>query len=254
MVVVAVAVTAGVVRSRTRSEATASGAGSALAGVTWTDPASGGTVVFTATTARVSDGCAGALHELSIAAHTLEVGKPIGAGFTCGGTPRPQAGPLRVAYDRHQAAVTEFDRILSGRATWSRSGASLHLASAAGTLVLRASGAAVTVAGETWTLDQAADPVSIRGPFTGATLTISRGGKVTATDLCNTLSGTATITTTTIDFGNLVRTQRACPAANPKVSATIDAVLSGRITYSIFNDKLNLVGRGRGVLVYRLAP
>ncbi len=112
--------------------------------------------MFTATTARVSDGCDAALYTLKVGPHTLEVGQPIGDRSVWAGISPPPAGPLRVAYDRQQAAVEKFDRVLSGRSTWSRSGATLTItAGGSGTIVLRPTGPALpmaTVTGERWVL------------------------------------------------------------------------------------------------------
>ena len=255
-VAVAVAVTAGVIRSRTKPETAPNAAVSRLSGVTWADPASGGTVVFTATTARVSDGCDAALYELKPGPDTLEVGRPIGDRSVCaGGTARPPAGPLRVAYDRQEAAVKKFDRVLSGRSTWRRSGTTLTITAAgAGTVVLGPTTPAVpmaTVTGERWVLHKAADRTrsTVATSLTAATLSIDRDGNVTTTDLCNGLSGTATITATTIGF-TLGATQVACDV-NPLATSIIDAVLSGQVTYAIGSTELVLFRNG-DILTYWL--
>ena len=255
VVVVAVAVAAAVVRSRTRPEATPNAAASALSGVTWTDPTSGGYVVFTATTARISDGCDAALYALKLGPHTLDVGKPIGDQSVCSGISPPAAGPPRVAYDQLQAAVKKFDRVLSGRSTWNRSGATLTITAAgAGTIVLRPTTPGVafaTVTGERWVLHKAADRTrsTVATSLTAATLTIARDGTVTTSDLCNAMTGTAEVTATTIDFA-LGSTQVACNV-NPTGTAIIDAVLSGPVTYAIGSTEL-VLSRDGSFLTYWL--
>ena len=255
VVVVAVVVAAGVVRSKTKPEATPTAAASALSGVTWTDPTSGGTVVFTATTARVSDGCDAPLYALKLGPHTLQVGQPIGNRSVClvAGGPK-LVGPLRVAYDRRAAAVKKFDRVLSGRSTWNRNGATLTITAAgAGTIVLKPTTPAVpfaTVTGERWVLHKAADRTRSTDAtsLTAATLTIARDGTVTTTDLCNAMTGTATVTATTIDFA-LGSTQVACNV-NPTATTIIDAVLSGQVTYAIGTTEL-VLSRDGNFLTYR---
>lgn len=149
--------------------------------------------------------------------------------------------------------MATFDRVLSGRSTWSRTGATLTVTKAGAAVVLRPSGPAVALTAEHWILHQVAENKRfINGPFAAAPLFIGRDGTVHATDLCNDLSGTATMTNTAIDFRRLGGTQRAC-SINPKATTVIDAVLSARITYSIVNNRLSLYRSDKGdLLVYWL--
>ncbi len=80
-------------------------------------------------------------------------------------------------------------------------------------------------------------------------MSIARDGTVTTSDLCNGMTGTATITATTIDFA-LGSTQVACNV-NPTATAIIDAVLSGPVTYAIGSTEL-VLSRDGSFLTYRL--
>ena len=256
-VVVVLIVVAGVIAARVsqpsgRGRARAS-ALSALGGVTWSDPITKGTVVFTATAARTFDGCVGEQRALTLGAHTLDIGDLIGGVGACTGTPRPDPGPLRRAYDAQQAAVTKFDRVLMGHSTWTRTADTLRIVSpTAGSLALRRFGQAVSVTGNRWTLQRVSTSRDgeLPGSFQAATLTIGADGAVRASDLCATLTGRATVTETTIDFGTLHSDGRPCHN-NPSRAATamIDSVLSGRTLSSIFNNQLILSGPG-GELIY----
>ena len=225
----------------------------ALGGVTWSDPISKGTVVFTATVARTFDGCVGEQRALKLGARTLDIGDLVGGLGACTGTPRPDPGPLRLAYDARQAAVTKFDRVLMGRSTWTRTADTLRIVSpTAGSLALRISGRAVSVTGNRWTLQKVSTTRNgeLPGSFQAATLTIGADGAVRASDLCATLTGRATVTDTTIDFGTLHGNGRPC-GNNPvrAATATIDLVLSGRTSSSIFHDQL-IVSAAGGQLIY----
>lgn len=221
---------------------------SALIGVEWTDPRSPGTVVFTDTTANIYDGCSSGLRALVLRSHDLTLGKPIGSQGDCGGTPGPQP-----------AATQKFDRVLQGHLTWSITGRTLVLRSPDGASLRLTSGAgqpAPAVTGQDWRLERIVDRSSneLSGSFSAADFSI-RNGKLRAYDLCNTITGTAAAANTTIEFGHLARTQRACADARQRsASAVIDDVLSGKITFTIRGSELILYGRSSGLLVYTPKP
>jgi heat shock protein HslJ len=217
------------------------GAASGITGTTWTDSASHGTVVFNEHAVNAFDGCSNGLRALTIGESSLTIGKPIGSQSTCGGT--PGWPPPDVAH---------FDRVLSaGRLSWALVGDTLRLTNADGdVLELHATGPSLTVTGQKWALQRVSDSNGELSGLGSALLTIDKGGAVHAGDLCTELSGSATVTDTTISF---VDVQAGTPCIDPgftPATRVIDSVLAGKITYVIRGDELILDGRGSDLLIY----
>jgi len=107
-----------------------------------------------------------------------------------------------------------------------------------------------------WQLDgiRTGDATSSVPPGPPPTLQITGGGAVAVTTGCNTGRGTATVSGTTITFGPLATTRKACadPAARRTEEAVL-AVLDGAVTSSITEQALTLTKGDRG-LVYKAAP
>jgi heat shock protein HslJ len=231
---------------------------SRLFGVTWKDQSSDGTVVFTTDTVRTFDGCSNALDRLTIEGAMLKTGKPIGGASTCGGTSEPPAGPERVAYDRAAANLARFYKVLRGPSHWSIADRTLTLTSVSGVrIVLTTEGsAAPSLVGTSWALERVSTDSELPGSYSGATLSIDSSGRFTANDLCNTLSGTAASTASTVDFGSEASTAMACldPGFTP-ATAVIDKVLSGAATYAIRGNELIISREGSAdTLIYLPAP
>jgi hypothetical protein len=107
-----------------------------------------------------------------------------------------------------------------------------------------------------WTLERVSDangtlPGSFTpGAYSAARLSIAHG-VVDAYDLCRRLTGSATVTDTTISFVDIQRTGGEC--SDPSSSAAgdvIDAVLVGTVAYQIRDTELILYGGGSRLLVY----
>lgn len=77
-----------------------------------------------------------------------------------------------------------------------------------------------------------------------ATLLISKDGRITGTDGCNSFSGTVAIRGDHLVFGNLLRTERACAnTQSTVVEGAVDNVLTGDVTWSIKGNRLTITGR-----------
>jgi len=71
------------------------------------------------------------------------------------------------------------------------------------------------------------------------------GGKVAVNTGCNTGSGPATFTDTTITFGAIALSKMACPADATQVEQLMVTVLSGTQPYTITADTLKIAGDGK---------
>lgn len=231
---------------RTSNTSQKSAAGAQLIGVTWHGA---GTVVFTDHTVRIFDGCTNQLLHVTIGTGILDIGSQIGPSSICTGTP---SGP--------PPAVAAFDAVLFSRhLTWQRTGDTLRLINDAGQSVeLQENGRALSVIGQEWALERYDDSRSYthEGDYTAARLFITAEGSVHASDLCNDLAGTATVTDAAIAFVDMRSTAHRCkvdPVA-AAASTVIDQVLSGDTTYAIRGDELIINGKGRGNLLYTPSP
>lgn len=221
-------------------------AGAELIGITWQGA---GTVVFTDHTVRIFDGCSNELREVTIGDGVLDIGNLVGPGSVCSGTA-----------DGPPPDIVAFGTVMSSRhLTWQRTGDTLQLTNDNGQSVeLQANGSALSATGQQWTLERYDDPRAYthEGNYQAARLLITADGTVHASDLCNDLTGTATVTDTTITFTDIRSTAHRCQA-DPEAAAAstvIDQVLSGDTTYSIRGDELIIYGKERGDLIYTPSP
>ncbi len=242
--VIVIALAAGVFRNNGRQHDSGPAAGRIvrIVGVVWTDSDSTGTVVYTATTMRLYDGCNSSLSALKVDGRTLSRGHGIGVASSCGG------GPLAASAQRR---LDHFDKVVAGPATWTRTGDSLLLHTpGAGSVRLTTSGAAAPqVAGPTWRLRMYVDAAGYSHSYHGAaTLHVTSGGGFTASDTCRTIHGDADAGAATIDFhpndGNACR--------NGNIVSVIDHVLDGSTRFEIRSDELIISKSGGGLLVYGL--
>lgn len=218
-------------------------AGQELSAITWRASDPSASVVFGGHSARIFDGCDDSLRAATIGDGVLELGKPIGHGSAC--SPATNWPP---------PAIARFDRVLAAdHLSWQRIGQRLQLIDERGdTLELHASGPAVNVAGQHWLLEQFND---LRGYTQGGRDSMARllivGGTLHAEDACSQVSGSATVTDTTITFGNLRWTTRPCTdPTSASLAQVMHRVLAGTIKYTIRGDELMLYGRRNGLLVY----
>ncbi len=227
-------------RSNDADRASAAGP---LTGVTWQGSEPVLTLVFTDHTVRIFDGCSNELRQVSIGHGVLDIGKPIGQGSGCTGTP---GGP--------PPDIANFDNVMSSHhLTWHRSRDTLRLANAHGQSVeLHVVGAALGVTDQEWSLERFIGPHGYdhEGNYRAARLLISNG-TVHASDLCNDLSGSAAVTDTIIAFIDMRATDRACvDQALTTVADLIDHVLSGTTDYTIRGNELIINGHAHGLLIY----
>ena len=65
-------------------------------------------------------------------------------------------------------------------------------------------------------------------------------GSVSVDTGCNTGSGIVEITDTTLTFGPIAITKKACPPEQTALEASVLSVLQGEVTYTIDGDTLSL--------------
>lgn len=215
-----------------------------LIGVTWQGSEPILTVVFTEHTVRVFDGCTNELREVTIGAGVLDIGQLIAPGGVCTGTP---GGP--------PPEVANFDAVMaSHHLTWQRNSDTLQLINDQGQGVeLHAAGTALSMTGQQWALERYVDARGYghEGNYSGARLLVGEDGTVHASDMCNDLTGSATVSDTTITFTDMHSTDQACTDdASTAVAGVVDRVLSGDVTYAIRGDELIINGQGQGLLIY----
>lgn len=111
--------------------------------------------------------------------------------------------------------------------------------------------------GTSWQLDgiRTGDTVAdVPAGATVPTFTLAPDGTVTLDTGCNSGSGTATVTGSTITFGPLATTKKACAGqAGRQTEAAVLAVLTGTADWAISQRTLT-VTQGDRALVYRAAP
>ena len=214
-----------------------------LTSVTWRAAEPGAFVVFTDDSARIFDGCDGALRLARIGDGVLFIGKQVGIGAGC--SPVSTWPP---------PAIAKFDQVLGRHHfTWHRTGSRLRLIDAQGeTLDLHAGGPALSPSSVHWTLKQfnRLHGGTQLAPARDAHLVINKGS-VHADDLCADVSGSAAVTDTTITFSNMRWSPHPCTdPLSSSLTGVMHSVLSGKISYSFFGDHLVLYGRGSELLAY----
>lgn len=213
-----------------------------LLGVTWQGAEPVLMVVFTDHTLRIFDGCTNELSQVAIGDGVLDIGELIGPASTCTGSP---GGP--------PPDIANFDDVVSSHhLSWQLTGDTLLLANNDGQSVdLHRPGAALSVTGRTWVLERFNDRAdySHEGDYGAARLYIN-DGTVRASDLCNDLTGSATVSDSTIGFTSVQSTGRRCMNHTRAVADVVDHVLSGMVGYVIRGDELILDGGANGLLIY----
>lgn len=248
-VVLAVAVGLVITLHRLRRDAPADSGLSAITGVTWRDPDSTGTVVYTDTTMRIFDGCMHELAQLRVVGETLVQGPPVGGTSVCAGGLEIGPGPAGAASRAALRRLAHFHAVVAGPATWSRAGNVLVLTTPGkGTLRLTTDTTpAPQLVGTTWHLVDYAGADDNEHAYTGVlTLRVASDGSFRADVTCGQLTGTATVTPTTVDFTSVHGCGSFAPADD-----VIRAVLGGHAGYAVRGEQLILNGSGQ-LLVYQV--
>jgi heat shock protein HslJ len=114
-----------------------------------------------------------------------------------------------------------------------------------------------SLGGTTWQLDGVRSGESVSSIPTGTTpptFSLAADGTVTLHTGCNSGSTTATVSGSTITFGPVTTTRKACAEkAGRQTEAAILAVLDGAVEWSVSEKTLTLTKAEQG-LVYRVAP
>lgn len=152
------------------------------------------------------------------------------------------ASTMMACDDALMAQDTWLNEFLASGPEIALDGDTLTLTGAESTITLTAK-APAELEGTTWMLDGtlanqgiSTIPVDAEGV---ATLTISDGTAQIATG-CNSGSGSAEITDTTITFGPIALTRMACAADVMDLETMVITVLDGEVTYEIDGDRLLL--------------
>lgn len=83
-------------------------------------------------------------------------------------------------------------------------------------------------------------PKDKKGESPKATLTFAKDGTVSGNLGCNTFSGPAKVTDSTITFGPLKSTRKLCPEPGMSVERDLMKVLKGEVTYEVHHRELTL--------------
>ena len=129
---------------------------------------------------------------------------------------------------------------LASSPTWTYSGGTLTLTNGTDTIALTEVPTGAAVLEDTgWKLvgliSQSGSTVSAIDPSVIAWLRFA-DGRVLVNASCNSGSGTAQITDTTITFGPIAMTMRACVGPTEDVEQAMNAVLQGTTTYTVKDD------------------
>ena len=129
---------------------------------------------------------------------------------------------------------------LASSPTWTYSGGTLTLTNGTDTIALAEAPTGAAVLEDTgWKLvgliSQSGSTVSAIDPSVIAWLRFA-DGQVLVNAACNSGSGTAQITDTTITFGPIAMTMRACVGPTQDVEQAMNAVLQGTTTYTVKDD------------------
>ena len=129
---------------------------------------------------------------------------------------------------------------LASSPTWTYSGGTLTLTNGTDTIVLTEAPTGAAVLEDTgWKLvgliSQSGSTVSAIDPSVIAWLRFA-DGQVLVNASCNSGSGTAQITDTTITFGPIAMTMRACVGPTEEVERAMNTVLQGTTTYTVKDD------------------
>ena len=129
---------------------------------------------------------------------------------------------------------------LASSPTWTYSGGTLTLTNGTDTIALTEAPTGSAVLEDTgWKLvgliSQSGSTVSAIDPTVTAWLRFA-DGQVLVNAACNSGSGTAKITDTTITFGPIAMTMRACVGPTQDVEQAMNAVLQGTTTYTVKDD------------------
>ena len=129
---------------------------------------------------------------------------------------------------------------LASSPTWTYSGGTLTLTNGTDTIALAEAPTGAAVLEDTgWKLvgliSQSGSTVSAVDPSVTAWLRFANG-EVLVNAACNSGSGTAKITDTTITFGPIAMTMRACVGPTQDVEQAMSAVLQGTTTYTVKDD------------------
>ena len=129
---------------------------------------------------------------------------------------------------------------LASSPTWTYSGGTLTLTNGTDTIALTEAPTGAAVLEDTgWKLvgliSQSGSTVSAIDPSVIAWLRFA-DGQVLVNAACNSGSGTAQITDTTITFGPIAMTLRACVGPTEDVEQAMNAVLQGTTTYTVKDD------------------
>ncbi|WP_454789648.1 META domain-containing protein [Mycolicibacterium lutetiense] len=149
-------------------------------------------------------------------------------------------------------------KFFDAKPTWSLAGDDLTLRTDAATVTLRDKKVADpdrSLTGTTW---QVTSLVSAQAITTSValeqskpTLTIADDGAVSGSTGCNRITGHATVSGSSIEFGPLATTRMACPPEVDEIEQAVVRVLKGTVQTTIDADQLKLSGADGNGLVLR---
>lgn len=137
-----------------------------------------------------------------------------------------------------------LSRLLGSGPSWRLDGDELVLTSPAAELVLLDRSVAEPdkpIEGTKWLLETILTADSASSVPAGVTAHLTfEGGRVTGSTGCNALEGPATLSGTTVTFGPLTMTRKACPDDQASAERAMVATLQGAVPFKIESNQLTL--------------
>jgi len=119
----------------------------------------------------------------------------------------------------------------------------------------------VPLVGTKWVVNSLTDGATAtsvpKGTDGKAYFTVRKDGTVEGSFGCNTFSGPAKVTESSVTFGRLSSTRKLCPGPEMTLEREVQKALEGKVTYELHHRALTLkaeAGKGAGILAQAPAP
>lgn len=181
----------------------------------------------------VTGGCNTMSGSYSIAGDTLTVGAMMSTQMACD--------------DALMTLDQDVAKLLAASPTLTQDGDTLTITMGSNVLVLTQE-AALPVEGTTWTVTATMSKDAISSvPADAVATLVFKDGNVEVNTGCNTGSGTATIGDSSIEFGPVAITKKACSDELNTLEQQVLAVVTGTATYTVEGSSMQLVNGDNGL-------
>jgi heat shock protein HslJ len=156
-------------------------------------------------------------------------------------------------------ALMTFDaqvaQVVSSQPTITLDGEKMSLARDAATLNFRELTVAdAALEGTPWTVTGTVANDAVTGVSSEPATLLFKDGTLELFAGCNSGSGTYTTTDTTIEFGPIALTKKACEGAATELETAVTGVLQGTATYEVVGTELSITGADGSGLILTSAP